>query len=174
MRHEFHGCAPIRRATISFLTALALLTATAAEAQFYVSGGAVLAKVPYRFDSKYTGGTADIAFGGGRHFDFLAGFTALSQQSGEDPIHFRMLEIGAQYRTAGKSVEGVFGATFGWASRGEYDNDGFSMVPGAHARLVVWPFKEAGLFTELRARELDGSTGTSLGLTLGLTLRTRP
>lgn len=174
MRHVTAVSAAIRRVTIGLLLAPALLRATTAEAQVYLSGGAVIAKVPYRFSSRYTGGTADLAFGGGRHFDFLAGFTALSQRSGEDPIHFRMLEIGAQYRSGGKSVEGVFGATFGWASRGEYDNDGFSMVPGAHARVVVWPFREAGLLAEVRAREFDGSTGTSLGLTLGLTLRTRP
>lgn len=153
---------------------LALLTGTAAEAQVFLSGGAVFAKVPYRFTSGYRGGTGDIGFAGGRHFDLLIGITSLSQRIEEDPISYNMLEFGAQYRTGGRRVEAVLGASFGWASRGEYDNDGFGNVVGFHARLVAWPFRTAGIFTELRARELDRTTGTSLGLSLGLAPRTRP
>lgn len=174
MRHEAARNAPIRRVTIGLLALLAWLSPATAAAQVYLSGGAVFAHVPYRFASGYGGGTGDIAFGGGRHFDFTVGFTSLSQRIEEDPISYNMLEFGGQYRTGGRHLEAVLGASFGWASRGEYDNDGFGNVIGLHARLVAWPFREAGLFAEVRARELDRTTSPSLGLTLGVALRTSP
>jgi len=176
MRHRT-GCRPRRDHTILLrLLLLALPWAERLDAQVALGAGPTIVHVPSsRWTPGFGGGSVDLAVRTGGRAEFVVGFQEIRESGVDYPVGFTVLELGVQYRTAGRGpVQGVFGANFGFSARDEYDNDALGSTGSLHARLVVWPLREVGFFGEAYARFLDGAESVARGLTLGVALRTAP
>jgi len=177
MRHEASRIRPCRRNT--FLLPLLLLLAAGSLVEAQVSLG-IGVTGQHLSSSWWThdmlGPSIDLGVRLSRRLDLTTRVQHMKHQSGDaEPIGFTTLDLGLQDHLTASSrrVEALLGFGVGLWARDEYDAGGAGWTVYGHFRLNTWIWSQAGVFAETVIRGFSPEQGGgSLGLTLGITLRT--
>ena len=178
MRHEVASFRPCRRHTALLPLLLMLAAGSPLGAQLSVGlGGTGQHLSSDWWTHDMLGPSGDLGVRVSRRWDLTTRLQHVGYQGGdEEPIGFTTLDVGAQYHltsSTSRRLQGMLGFGLGLWARDEYDAGGAGWTAYGHLRLNAWVWSEVGVFAETLVRGFsDEQGGGSLGLTLGLALRT--
>ncbi len=176
MRHEVARVRLCRHHTVllPILLVLAACSPLAAQVSIGIGGtGQHLSSDWWTHD--FLGPSVDLSVRVSKRLDLTTRLQHMGFQSGDqEPIRFTTWDFGAQYLLSRSSrLQGMVGAGLGLWARDEYDAGGAGPTVYANVRLNAWVWSQVGVFAETVVRGFsDEQGGGSIGLTLGLTLRT--